>query len=89
MGVPDCPILRGFLGFFAVVSRNPCFAMGPAPHRVSRGLRASENPEESEKSPERVPRGRAPKVLKECDPEVSEESEKSLKPDFWTLFGLF
>ena len=30
-------------------------------------------PEESEKSPQRVPRGRAPKVPKECTP----ESQKS------------
>ena len=62
--------------------------LGPAPHRVSRVLRAR-NPgrvakesrkspsEQDPQSPERVRRG------------VSKESEKSPRPDFRTLFRLF
>ena len=43
-------------------------------------------PEESEKSPERV---QGPKSAQGVRPGVSKESEKSLQPDFRTLFGLF
>ena len=45
------------------------------PHTGSPGPFGPGTPEESEKSPERVPRGRAPKVPKECAP----ESRKSPK----------
>ena len=59
-------------------------------------------PEESEKSLERVPRQRAPKVPKECAPECSFRTLLRLRGalfghfwgpspgySFWTLFGLF
>ena len=51
-------------------------------------------PEESEKSPERVPRGRAPKMPKECAPDsrslkrVRKESESQVCDSFETLFRL-
>ena len=45
------------------------------PHTGSPGPFGPGTPEESEKSPERAPRGRAPKVPKECAP----ESRKSPK----------
>ena len=62
-----------------------CLAIGPAPHRVSGVPSGPRTPEESEKSPERVPRGRAPKVPKECAP----ESQKSPKRVQNLTFGLF
>ena len=45
------------------------------PHTGTPGPFGPGTPEESEKSPKRVPRGRAPKVPKECSP----ESQKSPK----------
>ena len=69
------------LGFFLIkvtpkVSSR--LAIGPAPHRVSRARRVRK---ESRKSP----RGRAPKVSKECSP----ESQKSPKRVQKSGFGLF
>ena len=49
-------------------------AIGPAPHSLP-GPSGPEPWKSPEKSPERVPRGRAPKVPKECAP----ESQKSPK----------
>ena len=46
-------------------------------------------PEESEKSPERVPRDRAPKVPKECAPESQKSPKRVQKSSFETLCGLF
>ena len=60
----------------------------PPTHRVSRALRARE----PRKSPKRVPKeypGTGPQKSERVRPGVPKESEKSLKPDFWTLFGLF
>ena len=61
------------------------FAIGPAPHRVSRARNPGRVRKESGKS---TP-GQGPKSPERVRPGVSNESEKSLKPDFWTLFGLF
>ena len=60
------------------------------PHTGSPGPFGPGALEESEKSPERSSTlGQGPKSPKRVRPGVSKESEKSLKPDFWTLFGLF
>ena len=59
-------------------------AIGPA-HTGSPGPFGPGTPEESEKS---TP-GQGPKSAERVRPGVSKESEKSLKPDFRTLFGLF
>ena len=64
------------------------FAIGPAPHRVSRTLRAR-NPGRVQKESEKSTPGQGPKSAQRVRPAVSKESEKSLKPDFRTLFGLF
>ena len=50
----------------------------PRPTQGLRGPSGPRTPEESEKSAERVPRGRAPKVPKECAPE-SQKSPKRAK----------
>ena len=62
-------------------------ATGPAPHKVSRALRA-QNPGRVRKSPERVPQARAPKVPKECARSLKRVRKEPETPDFWTLFGL-
>ena len=46
-------------------------------------------PEESEKSPERVPRGRAPKVPKECAPESQKSPKRVQKSGFRLFSGSF
>ena len=52
------------------------------PHTGSPGPFGPGTPEEPEKSPERVPRGRAPKVSKECAPE-SQEGQKRVSVTLW------
>ena len=66
-------------------------AIGPAPHTGSPELFGPGTPEESEKNPERATStpGQGPKSPQRVRPGVSKKSEKSLKPDFRTLFGLF
>ena len=64
------------------------FAIGPAPHRVSRALRA-QNPGRVRKESGKSTPGQGPKSAQRVRPGVSKESEKSLKSDFRTLFGLF
>ena len=56
------------------------------PHTGSPGPFGPGTPEESEKSPERVPRGRAPKVPKECAPE-SQKSPKRVRKSGFRLFS--
>ena len=56
------------------------------PHTGSPGPFRPRTPEESEKSPERVPRGRAPKVPKECAPE-SQKSPKRVRKSGFRLFS--
>ena len=56
------------------------------PHTGSPGPFGPGTPEESEKSPERVPRGRAPKVPKECAPE-SRKSPKRVRNSHFRLFS--
>ena len=63
-------------------------AIGPAPHRVSRALRAR-NPRRVRKESGKSTPGQGPKSAQRVRPGVSKESEKSLKSDFQTLFGLF
>ena len=63
-------------------------AIGPAPQGVSRALRAR-NPGRVRKESGKSTPGQGPKSAQRVRPGVSKESEKSLKPDFWTLFGLF
>ena len=46
-------------------------------------------PEESEKSPERVPLGSAPKVPKECAPESRKSPKRVRKSDFRLFSGSF
>ena len=52
------------------------------PHTGSPGPFGPGTPEESEKSPERAPRGRAPKVPKECAPESRKSPQRVRKSDF-------
>ena len=52
------------------------------PHTGSPGPFGPGTPEESEKSPERVPRGRAPKVPKECAPESQKSPKRVRKSGF-------
>ena len=65
--------------------RNSYLAIDPAPHRVSRALRAREPRKSPKRVPKEYPRDRAPKVPKECAP----ESQKSPKRVQNLTFGLF
>ena len=56
------------------------------PHTGSPGTFGPGTLEESEKSPERVPRARAPKVLRECTPE-SQKSPKRVRKSGFRLFS--
>ena len=62
------------------------FLRSAPPHTGSPGPFGPGTPEESEKSPERVPRGRAPKVPKECAPK-SQKSLKRVRKSGFTLFS--
>ena len=58
------------------------------PHTGSSGPFGPGTPEESEKSPERAPRGRAPKVPKECAPESQNfKSPKRVRKSGFRLFS--
>ena len=54
----------------------------PRPPQDLRGLSGPGTPEESKKSPERVPWGRAPKVPKECTPESQKSPKRAQKSGF-------
>ena len=87
--VPDFSVQCHSLGHFRVSLQKEenlflaCDWPRP-PHRVSRPFGPG-TPQESEKSPERVFRGRAPKGPKECAPECR-KSPKRVYPK--NLFGL-
>ena len=75
----------------ASLETNSCRAkirIGPARHRVSRALWAR-NPGRVRKESRKSPLGRDPQSPRRVRPGVAKESEKSPKPDFRTLFGLF
>ena len=59
------------------------------PHTGSPGPFGPGTPEESEKSPERVPWGRAPKVPKECAPESQKSPKRVRKSDFRLFLDSF
>ena len=59
------------------------------PHTGSPGPFGPENPGRVRKESRKSTPGQGPKSPERVRPGVPKESEKSLKPDFWTLFGLF
>ena len=63
-----------------------CLATGPAPHRVSQALRPR-TPEESEKSPERVPRARPQKCRKSAPWSLKKKSPKRVGKSGFRLFS--
>ena len=71
-----------------VVAPSTGIAIGPAPHGAP-GRFGPETPEESEKSPERAPRVRAPKVPKECTPESRKSPKRVRKSDFRLFLDSF
>ena len=85
-------------------SQSPCFnRTGPQgntkniglglqltpPHTGSPAPFGPENPGRVRKKSRKSSPGQGPKSPERVRPGVPKESEKSPKPDFWTLFGLF
>ena len=69
-----------------------CFGLAlqlAPPHTGSPGPFGPENPGRVRKESRKSTQGQGPKSPERVRPGVPKESEKSLKPDFWTLFGLF
>ena len=73
--LPRGPIQNSLKKLQKLIEQRRIVLQSAPPHTGSPGPFGPGTPEESEKSPERVPRGRAPKVPKECAP----ESQKSPK----------
>ena len=69
-----------YVGILYVLFSPPNVAIGPAPHRVSRALRAR-NPGRVQKESGKSSPGQGPKSAQRVRPEVSKESKKS--PKIW------
>ena len=81
---PPCRVRPLRRAPYLIISDLPCDR--PRPTQGLPGPSGPEPPEESEMSPERVPRYRAPKVPKECAPE-SQKSPKRVRKSGFRLFS--